>query len=197
MKHRTMKRLLTAVLSAAMLVTALPANLTPAQAASKHADATSTLEELGIIDAKGEEDTTSDLPDRNTAAVAMPYAASNGDLVIAIDPGHGGTDSGAAHGTIKEKDVNLKIAKYLKTYLEQYDGVQVYMTRSTDTYLELSERVNNSVANGADVFISIHNNASSNTKTSGSMVFYPNESYRPDLSSEGAELSCPQKFSKT
>lgn len=189
MKHRTMKRLLTAVLSAAMLVTALPANLTPAQAASKHADATSTLEELGIIDAKGEEDTTSDLPDRNTAAVAMPYAASNGDLVIAIDPGHGGTDAGASYGGMNEKDVNLKIAKYIKAYLEEYVGVQVYLTRSTDTYLELSERVNNSVAAGADVFISIHNNASTNQNTSGSMVFYPNASYRPDLSKEGSGLS--------
>ena len=188
MKYRTMKKLLSAVLTAAVLTTVLPANLTFAQAADTF-DASSTLEDLGIIDAPGEEDTTGDLPDKNKDAQATPYAAANGDLVIAIDPGHGGTDSGAAHGTIKEKDVNLKIAKYLKTYLEQYDGVQVYMTRSTDTYLELSERVNNSVANGADVFISLHNNASSNTKTSGSMVFYPNESYRPELSSEGAELS--------
>ena len=63
MKHRTMKKLLTAVLSAAMLATAIPADLTPAQAAEKAPDATSTLDELGIIDAEGEEDTTSDLPD--------------------------------------------------------------------------------------------------------------------------------------
>ena len=189
MKHRTMKRMLTAILSAALLVTALPADLTPAQAAEKAPDATSTLDELGIIDAEGEEDTTSDLPDRNTTAVARPYAASNGDMVIAIDPGHGGSDSGASYAGMKEKDVNLTIAKYIKTYLEQYVGVQVYLTRSTDTYLELSERVSNSAAAGADVFISIHNNASSNPDTSGSMVFYPNASYRPDLSSEGSGLS--------
>ena len=189
MKHRTMKRLLTAVLSAAMLVTALPANITPAQAAKKAPDATSTLKELGIIDAPGEEDTTNDLPDKDPQLTAKPYTASNGDLVIAIDPGHGGSDGGATYGGMKEKDINLKIAKYIKTYLEQYAGVQVYMTRSTDTAVGLSTRVEKAVAAGADVFISIHNNASSNLDTSGSMVFYPNESYRPELSYEGAELS--------
>lgn len=189
MKHRTMKRLLTAVLSATMLVTALPANLTPVQAAGKHADATSTLDELGIIDAKGEEDTTSDLPDTNKAAVGTPYAAANGDLVVAIDPGHGGTDAGASYGGMKEKDVNLKIAKYIKAYLEEYAGVQVYLTRSTDKYVGLSDRVSNSLDADADVFISIHNNSSSNLDTSGSMVFYPNESYISDLNAEGSGLA--------
>ena len=189
MKHRTMKKLLTAVLSAAMLATAIPADLTPAQAAEKAPDATSTLDELGIIDAEGEENTAADLPDRNAGHQAKPYAASNGDMIIAIDPGHGGTDSGASYGGMKEKDVNLTIAKYIKTYLEEYVGVQVYLTRSTDTYLELSERVSNAAAAGADVFISIHNNASSNQNTSGSMVFYPNASYRPDLNEEGSGLS--------
>ena len=199
MKQRTMKRLFAAVLSAAMLVTALPAELTPAQAAERTQakeqaaeqtpDASSPLEAFGIIDAAGEEDTTNDLPDRNQTPSAAPYAAANGDLVVAIDPGHGGTDSGAFHGKVKEKDVNLTIAKYIKTYLEEYVGVQVYLTRNDDTYVGLSDRVANAAAAGADVFISIHNNASNNPDTSGSMVFYPNKSYRPDLSAEGAELS--------
>lgn len=189
MKHRTMKRLLTAVLSAAMLVIALPANLMPVHAADKAGNAASTLGELGIIDAEGEEDTASDLPDRSTAQAATPYAASNGDMVIAIDAGHGGDASGAVYGGMKEKDVNLKIAKYIKGYLEEYAGVQVYLTRSTDKDLGLSERVSNSVEAGADVFISIHNNASSNLDTSGSMVFYPNTSYRPELNSEGSGLA--------
>lgn len=189
MKHRTMKKLLTGFLVAAMLVTALPANLTTAQAAKKTLDATSPLEDFCIIDAAGEEDTSSDLPDRNRTSVAQPYALSNGDLVIAIDPGHGGTDAGATYGGIKEKDINLKIAQYIQTYLQEYPGVQVYLTRSTDTYVGISERVANAVAANADVFISIHNNASTDPDVNGSMVFYPNESYLPDLSYEGAELS--------
>lgn len=187
MKHRTMKKLLTALMSAAILATALPANLAQAKAADTAPNAASTLEELGIIDAEGEEDTSQDLPP--VQAQATPYRASNGDMVIAIDPGHGGSASGATYDGIKEKDVNLKIGKYIKTYLEQYVGVQVYLTRSTDVDLTLSKRVENSVANNADVFISIHNNASSNTDTSGAMVFYPNDNYRPDLAIEGAELS--------
>ena len=189
MKHRTMKKLLAGCLAAALLATALPVGRTTAQAAEKAPDATSSLEELGIIDAAGEEDTTADLPDSNKTQQATPYTADNGDMVIAIDPGHGGNDSGSSYGGIEEKTVNLKIAKYIKTYLEQYVGVQVYLTRSTDTYLGLSERVENAAAEGADVFISIHNNASTNLSTSGSMVFYPNESYRPDLSYEGSELA--------
>lgn len=187
MKHRTMKKLLTALMSAAILATALPANLTPAKASTKAPGPTSTLEELGIIDAEGEEDTSQDLPPIEHHAT--PYRASTGELVIAIDPGHGGPASGATYEGIQEKDVNLKIAKYLKTYLEQYVGVQVYMTRTTDVDLTLSKRVENSVANNADVFISIHNNASSNLDTSGAMVFYPNDNYRPDLAIEGAELA--------
>ena len=189
MKHRTMKKLLAGFLAAAMLVTALPANLTTAQAAKKAPDATTSLEELGIIDAAGEEDTSSDLPDLNRTPAAQPYALSNGNLVIAIDPGHGGTDGGASYSGIKEKDINLKIAQYIKTYLQEYAGVQVYLTRSTDINVEISDRVANAVSANADVFISIHNNASTNQDTSGSMVFYPNESYLPDLSYEGAELS--------
>lgn len=147
MKHRTMKRLLSAVLMTAMLCTALPANLTEAK------------------------------------------AASGNDMVIAIDPGHGGAASGASYGGIKEKDVNLTIAKYIKTYLEDYEGVQVYMTRENDVDVVLSKRVSDAVAAGADVFISIHNNASSNAETGGSMVFYPNANYRKDLSNEGSGLA--------
>ena len=109
------------------------------------------------------------------------------EKATAIDPGHGGPASGATYESIQEKDVNLKIAKYLKTYLEQYVGVQVYMTRTTDVDLTLSKRVENSVANNADVFISIHNNASSNLDTSGAIVFYPNYIV---LSSLGVPLSC-------
>lgn len=189
MKKRTMRSLLAGILAAAVFTTTIPANFTLARAKTKPG-AESTLDELGIIDAEGEEDTSLDLPDTGAKSEQSKLrSASNGDLIVAIDAGHGGSDSGASYAGMEEKTVNLKIAKYIKAYLEEYAGVQVYLTRSTDTYLELSERVSNSVANGADVFISIHNNASSNTDTSGSMVFYPNSSYRPALSEEGSGLS--------
>lgn len=187
MKQRTMKKLLTVVLAAAMLVTAVPVNLTPARAAEKTPDAAATLDELGVIDAAGEEDTENDLTAEG--AHAMPYATSNGDMIIAIDAGHGGSDKGASYGGIDEKAINLKIAKYLKTYLEDYIGVQVYLTRSTDTYVALTDRVSKASKKGADVFVSIHNNSSTNAETGGSMVFYPNASYRPDIGEEGGQLA--------
>lgn len=191
MKKRTMRSLLAGILAAAVMTTTIPADFMYARAAEKtKPDAASTLDEFGIIDAEGEEDTSLDLPDiEEEANQAVPFSASNGDLIVAIDAGHGGSDTGASYSGMDEKTVNLKIAKYIKAYLEEYAGVQVYLTRSTDTYLGLSERVSNSVANGADVFISIHNNASTNADTSGSMVFYPNSSYRPALSSEGSGLA--------
>lgn len=185
----TRTKLLAGLLAAATLFTTIP--VTPASAGTKTAPAVQSLQSLGILDADGEENTANDLPDRNpeAAAQAKPYAADNGDLIVAIDAGHGGTDSGATYDGMEEKTVNLKIAKYIRDYMEDYAGVQVYLTRSSDKALGLSERVEQSAAAGADVFISIHNNASSNLQTSGSMVFYPNSSYRQDLSEEGAGLS--------
>ena len=188
MKHRTMRKLLTGMLAAAILATTLPANLTTARAAKNTSDASASLKELGIIDQPGEENTANDLPDIAGEAKASLYSADNGDLIVAIDPGHGGTDRGASYGGIDEKDINLKIAQYIKLYLEEYVGVQVYLTRDTDVFVELTDRVANAEAAGADVFISIHNNALEKSKR-GSMVFYPNQNYRPYLSDEGAELS--------
>lgn len=46
-------------------------------------------------------------------------------MTIVLDPGHGGTDSGAIENGIYEKDVNLKIANYLKEYLQQYNNVDL------------------------------------------------------------------------
>lgn len=87
--------------------------------------------------------------------------------VICLDPGHGGPYSGTTYGNLKEKDQTLKIANYCKDYLEEnYPGVQVIMTRSTDIQLnyededqELVDRVMVGVNAGADVFVSIHLNA--------------------------------------
>ena len=63
--------------------------------------------------------------------------------------------------------------------------MQVYLTRDTDVFVELTDRVANAEAAGADVFISIHNNALEKSKR-GSMVFYPNQNYRPYLSDDVA-----------
>ncbi|MBF0546170.1 MAG: N-acetylmuramoyl-L-alanine amidase [Candidatus Riflebacteria bacterium] len=81
-------------------------------------------------------------------------------LFIMIDPGHGGVDSGAiGPGGLTEKDVNLRVAKYLKQLLLA-DGAKVMMTRDTDLSLTLPQRLDIINKYPLDLFISIHHNAS-------------------------------------
>jgi len=92
---------------------------------------------------------------------------------IVIDPGHGGKDPGAigASGTHEKKAV-LDIAKRLKALLESKKSYQVYLTRETDVYIPLEERTNIANQKGADVFISIHINASKATASKGIETYY-------------------------
>lgn len=91
---------------------------------------------------------------------------------VVIDPGHGGHDPGAIGPTgLKEKNVNLQIAKALKTKLER-DGKKfgierVYLTRSSDIFIPLEERTAIAKKQYADLFISIHCNAAKNKRTTG------------------------------
>ncbi|MDD5129620.1 MAG: N-acetylmuramoyl-L-alanine amidase [Candidatus Omnitrophica bacterium] len=91
---------------------------------------------------------------------------------VVIDPGHGGTDPGAiGKSGLREKDINLDIAKRLSSLLKA-EGVQTMLTRSTDKFVPLSTRV--SIANRAkaDLFISIHSNAARSRALCGFEVFY-------------------------
>lgn len=77
-----------------------------------------------------------------------------------IDPGHGGKDrhGKSKDGKIVEADVNLRVALYLRDYLERA-GAIVYMSRTTDTTVDLKYRSELANKSGADFFISIHHNA--------------------------------------
>jgi N-acetylmuramoyl-L-alanine amidase len=79
---------------------------------------------------------------------------------IALDPGHGGEESGGLAGEpgVTEKGVNLAVASELKKLL-QSAGAEVLLTREDDSTLSLADRVGISVAGGAEVFLSIHHNA--------------------------------------
>lgn len=83
---------------------------------------------------------------------------------VFIDPGHGGTDVGAKNGTFYEKDFALDIAKHTRDRLASY-GVKTKMSRETDISgkLYVDERSDASNAFGADIFVSIHNNAGGGT----------------------------------
>ena len=94
------------------------------------------------------------------------------EIVIAIDPGHGGKDPGAIgpKGT-KEKDVVMKIAKRLKSLIDKEPGMRAILTRSSDRYLRLRQRIKIARRHKANMFISIHADAFENPNAHGSSVF--------------------------
>ena len=92
--------------------------------------------------------------------------------VIYLDPGHGGTDEGCARNGVREKDINLAIALLVKEQLIE-QGYEVIMSRETDTYIAKEERVKEANESGADIYISIHQNATEEgTGVSGMEVWY-------------------------
>lgn len=94
---------------------------------------------------------------------------------IVVDPGHGGHDPGAiGAGKTMEKDIVLAIGLKLAERLRSDLGMDVVMTRSTDIFIPLEERT--AIANkvNADLFISVHANASLNRKTTGIETYYLN-----------------------
>lgn len=96
---------------------------------------------------------------------------------IVVDPGHGGKDSGAVGmNGLMEKTVTLDIARKLKNFLAErgYDAV---MTRDSDVFWTLQQRVEYTNAQGADLFVSIHANDYPNPATRGSMVLYYDDAY--------------------
>ena len=91
---------------------------------------------------------------------------------VVIDPGHGGRDSGAQAGEVKEKDIALNISLKLGQYIkENLKDVEVIYTRTSDEFVELWERAEIANENNADAFISIHANASSHPSAMGTETF--------------------------
>lgn len=80
---------------------------------------------------------------------------------VVIDPGHGGQDTGAVGFGLQEKNINLDIALHLRGLLANLADVS--MTRSSDTFISLSERAALANKLGADLFVSIHVNAGGGT----------------------------------
>ena len=128
------------------------------------------------------------------AALVPPAQAATG-IIIAIDPGHGGSDSGAVANGLREKDLTLEVSLALKEELESYDGVTVVMTRSTDVRPsenlseDLSSRVQTAAAARADALVSIHFNSGS-PLARGAEVWYGNSSsYNYATHTKGRQLS--------
>jgi N-acetylmuramoyl-L-alanine amidase len=100
---------------------------------------------------------------------------------IVIDPGHGGHDTGTIGPTgLEEKEVVLDVGLKLKKLLEQNTGCEVVMTRSDDTFIPLEERTAIANEKGADLFISVHANASPDMSARGIETYYLNFTTSPD-----------------
>ncbi len=94
---------------------------------------------------------------------------------VVIDPGHGGHDTGTVGPTgLKEKDVVLDVALRLKKLLARNTGSSVVLTRSDDTFVPLEERTAVANEKAADLFISIHANASRDRSARGVETYYLN-----------------------
>lgn len=107
------------------------------------------------------------------ATFLAPVYALEDNVTIVLDAGHGGKDDGASslYTRAKEKEINLKIAEYIKEELSNYMGVTVLMTREDDTYVTLEDRCLYAKNNGATVFISLHNNIDENHHSNGSEIY--------------------------
>lgn len=91
---------------------------------------------------------------------------------VFLDPGHGGTDEGCARDGVLEKDLNLAIALLVRDKLKE-QGYQVIMARETDIYVAKEDRVKTANQSGADIYISIHQNATDEgAEVSGLEVWY-------------------------
>lgn len=94
------------------------------------------------------------------------------DLIIAIDPGHGGEDPGAiGRRRTKEKDVVLAIAKRLKARVDREPGMRAVLTRDGDYYVGLRRRMEIARRYGADLFVSVHADAFRDPRVHGSSVY--------------------------
>jgi len=108
------------------------------------------------------------------APVEMPPPSKRrAGFVVVIDPGHGGEEEGAAGPTgLLEKDLTLDIAHRLKALLDNGNDVEVLLTRSDDATVALDDRTAIANHERADLFVSIHANASRRTGVRGAETYF-------------------------
>lgn len=104
----------------------------------------------------------------------LPAEAQRGSrpFTVVIDPGHGGVDPGAIGRRVQEKEVNFKVSNLLGDMItEAFPEIKVIYTRTTDVKIPLARRADIANDAKADIFISIHSNASSNRSANGCQTF--------------------------
>jgi N-acetylmuramoyl-L-alanine amidase len=162
---------------------ATPAAATPAAAAPTSDDLSPRAEPTDVPDAPAVA--------AGTSAPAAPSLNRSGGFSLSrqlglrvsrvvIDPGHGGHDPGAKTGGLTEADLVLDVALRLEKLLAKQDGFEVVLTRRVDTFVPLEERTAIANREGADLFLSIHANASTNTSARGVETYFLNLTANPE-----------------
>ena len=123
-------------------------------------------------------------PTTATANAAGGFSLSRqlglGIARIVIDPGHGGRDPGAKVRGLNEAELVLDIAIRLERLLAAEPGVEVVMTRRSNAYVALEERTAIANQSGADLFLSIHANSSSDASVRGFATYFLNFAPNPE-----------------
>jgi N-acetylmuramoyl-L-alanine amidase len=136
-------------------------------------------------------------PPKPVAMPGTPSANATGGFSIArqlglsvsrivIDPGHGGHDPGVLGKGLNEATLVLDVALRLEKLLQKEQGVEVVLTRRTDVYVPLEERTEIANRQNADMFLSIHANASRNEDATGIETFYLSFASSPDAEAVAA-----------
>ena len=129
-----------------------------------------------VIDVTGESKAQPPAPDRGTPpSLSLAQQLGLGVKRVVIDPGHGGKDPGAqGPGELAEKHIALSLAKKLRDKLVEELKLEVILTRQTDVFLHLEDRTGLANAKNADLFVSIHINASRNKELRGISTYILN-----------------------
>jgi N-acetylmuramoyl-L-alanine amidase len=179
-----------------------PMVVPPPVPAPKSAAALAVLPEvkMTVPDARPARETAR-LPSSTPAPKALPPAApasnSNGKFSLSrqlglsvsrvvIDAGHGGHDPGAHGHGITESELTLDVAVRLRKLLEAQPGMEVVMTRDTDVFIPLEERTAIANREGADLFLSIHANASRNAQARGIETYFLSFALNPEAEAVAA-----------
>jgi N-acetylmuramoyl-L-alanine amidase len=130
-----------------------------------------------VVDVTGKDKTPEPVPEQPGKEKKLSLAQQLGLGVkqIVVDAGHGGKDKGAiGKSNVYEKNLTLKIAKKLAQKLQQDLDINTLLTRDSDHYIPLEERTAIANTKRADLFISIHINASPNSHAEGIETYYLN-----------------------
>ena len=106
-------------------------------------------------------------------AITLPERPGAGKTIVVLDPGHGGSESGATGPSgLREKEITLDLARGLKQFLGREGGLHVVLTRDEDRAIGLDERTAIANHNRADLFVSIHVNSSPRSSATGAETYF-------------------------